>query len=209
MDAKRERRKRYHATHGEATRAKRREYYHNQKAAVLAHYRNECECCGETEPDILTVDHINGDGAEHRKIVPAQRIYAWLIANEFPPGFRVLCFNCNHRSRRSIERGAGPLRTIRNLQTEIAQWAGSVYPNRTLSSVMGKMQEEYDELLGALREHGSIDPLELADLLILALDAATLSGVDVQDSVRRKLGINYARSWIIDPKTGIMSHKKD
>lgn len=199
----------YYAKHGERTRHERRNQYQEQKAIVLRHYGGECEGCGENEPDVLTVDHIEGNGAEHRKEVPASQIHAWLIRNEFPKGFRVLCFNCNHRSRRSIERGNGPMQTIRNLQREVSDWADSVYPNRTLESVIGKLKEEYQELMEALSLNGRIDPLELADVLILALDGATLAKVDVQNAVREKVGINYERSWLIDPKTGIMSHKKD
>lgn len=198
----------YYARKGEKTRRQRRNHYREQKAIVLRHYGGECEACGENEPDVLTVDHINGGGAEHRKTVPASQIHAWLIKNEFPRGFRILCFNCNHRSRRSIERGNGPLQTIRNLQREVSQWADDAYPHRTLKNVLDKFDEEYQELLDSLVETGRIDPLELADVIILVLDAATLSRVDIQNSVREKVGINYARSWIIDPKTGIMSHRK-
>ncbi|MBT9158764.1 MAG: hypothetical protein DDT26_00011 [Dehalococcoidia bacterium] len=198
----------YYAQNGEKTHRQRRNHCHEQKAVVLRHYGGECEACGEREPDVLTVDHIQGNGAEHRKEVPASQIHAWLIKNEFPRGFRVLCFNCNHRSRRSIERGNGPLQTIRNLQREVSEWADSVYPDRTLASVIGKMQEEYQELMDALNKNGRIDPLELADLMILALDGATLSRVDVQNAVREKVGINYTRSWLIDPKTGLMSHRR-
>ena len=206
---KQQARQRYYKKNGERTRHERRNQYQEQKEVVIRHYGGECEACGERESDVLTVDHINGDGAEHRKEVPASQIHAWLIRNEFPPGFRILCFNCNHRSRRSIERSGRPMQTIRNLQREVSAWADSVYPNRTLESVIGKLREEYQELMDALQLNGRIDPLELADVLILALDGATLARVDVQNAVREKVGINYERSWLIDPKTGLMSHRKD
>lgn len=57
-----------------------------------------CACCGESEPRFLTLDHIANDGAEHRKAVRASgpaHMYTWLIKNNFPPGFQVLCWNCN------------------------------------------------------------------------------------------------------------------
>jgi hypothetical protein len=60
-----------------------------------------CACCGETEPAFLTIDHVNNDGAKHRREVVGlgrgggKKIYAWLIANNFPPGFQILCMNCN------------------------------------------------------------------------------------------------------------------
>lgn len=56
-----------------------------------------CNCCGETIPQFLTLDHINGDGNRHRKLVKqnGQGFYKWLIRNNFPPILQVLCYNCN------------------------------------------------------------------------------------------------------------------
>lgn len=60
-----------------------------------------CACCGEKEPAFLTIDHINNDGAAHRREVVGlgrgggKKIYSWLIANNFPSGFQILCMNCN------------------------------------------------------------------------------------------------------------------
>jgi hypothetical protein len=56
-----------------------------------------CSCCGETERDFLTIDHINEDGARHRReVVRSGAFYQWLKSHNFPPGFQVLCWNCNH-----------------------------------------------------------------------------------------------------------------
>ena len=65
-----------------------------QKKIVFNHYNNKCACCGEHHFEFLQVDHINGGGIEHRKIINT-RIYSWLINNNFPEGFRLLCSNCN------------------------------------------------------------------------------------------------------------------
>ncbi len=63
---------------------------------VLSHYSPElkCKCCGENHYEFLTIDHINNDGAEHRKEIGGN-LYEWLISNNFPEGFQVLCYNCN------------------------------------------------------------------------------------------------------------------
>jgi len=58
-----------------------------------------CNCCGETELLFLTIDHINNDGATHRKELGGRnfggsRMHKWLIDNDFPPGFQILCANC-------------------------------------------------------------------------------------------------------------------
>lgn len=70
--------------------------YTAKKKICFAHYGNICECCAETEEMFLSIDHVNNDGAEHRKNeVKGNDIYAWLIKNNFPDGFRLLCHNCN------------------------------------------------------------------------------------------------------------------
>lgn len=62
-------------------------------------YGGKCACCGETTPEFLTIDHINNDGAQHRKetkLKGGRRFYAWLKRNGFPKdGLQLLCFNCN------------------------------------------------------------------------------------------------------------------
>jgi hypothetical protein len=73
-----------------------------RRAAVLAAYGGCCQCCGEAEPVFLAIDHINNDGAAHRRELGIDRqmgggatFYRWLVTNGFPPGFQVLCHNCN------------------------------------------------------------------------------------------------------------------
>jgi hypothetical protein len=74
----------------------------------LEHYSGKhphCTCCGETHNIFLTVDHVNGDGAEHRKelgVKGGAEFYRWLIANDFPPGFTILCMNCNFAKGRGF-----------------------------------------------------------------------------------------------------------
>ena len=65
------------------------------REAVLDHYGRECACCGETENVFLTLDHIDGGGAEHRRAIGAGNLYRWLVRFNFPEGFQILCFNCN------------------------------------------------------------------------------------------------------------------
>ena len=56
-----------------------------------------CACCGLSNYEYLVIDHIDGGGCKHRKEnkLNGRLIYHWLIQNNFPPGFRILCFNCN------------------------------------------------------------------------------------------------------------------
>ncbi len=72
-----------------------KKYCRKTRLMVIAHYGGKCECCGETTIQFLGIDHINGDGAEHRRKIGKGPIYFWLKRNNYPPGFRVLCHNCN------------------------------------------------------------------------------------------------------------------
>lgn len=79
----------------EKTRAKGREIRARYRKAVLDHYGNKCACCGETHNEFLTLDHINSDGKEHRKVVDGATLYRWLMLNGYPENFQILCWNCN------------------------------------------------------------------------------------------------------------------
>ncbi len=65
-----------------------------QRNTVIFHYGGKCACCGEVKIEFLCIDHINGNGNSHRKEI-GNNIYRWLIDNNFPQDFRVLCHNCN------------------------------------------------------------------------------------------------------------------
>lgn len=66
---------------------------------VLTHYGGnppKCACCGEARVEFLSVDHMNGGGSRHiRSIGGGNMFYRWLVKNGFPPGFQILCMNCN------------------------------------------------------------------------------------------------------------------
>lgn len=69
---------------------------------VLDHYGRACTCCGESEELFLEIDHIENDGAAHRKEIGVSgQFYGWLRRNKFPPGYTTLCANCNHGKQRN------------------------------------------------------------------------------------------------------------
>jgi len=82
-----------HKIHGKKMRDER-------KKLVISHYSSntmKCACCGESHYEFLTIDHIiGGDGKKHReKVGRSDTFYLWLIKNNFPEGYQVLCWNCN------------------------------------------------------------------------------------------------------------------
>ena len=77
---------------------KSKRYSYIDKKIVVSHYsdgNNNCKCCGEKDIRFLTIDHINNDGANHRRKIKTFKLYRWLINNNFPNGYRILCYNCN------------------------------------------------------------------------------------------------------------------
>jgi hypothetical protein len=73
-----------------------RKSLYNLRLLIIKHYGSRCTCCEETNIDLLTIDHINGGGTKHiKKLGGTHNFYRWLRDNNFPPGFQVLCHNCN------------------------------------------------------------------------------------------------------------------
>lgn len=77
-----------------------RQFRAELKTEVLGHYSNgtyRCACCAESEPRFLTLDHVNGNGNQHRRETNTRGIgmYRLLKKQGYPGGFQVLCMNCN------------------------------------------------------------------------------------------------------------------
>lgn len=62
------------------------------KQAIYDHYGRTCICCGAHYD--LTIDHINGDGAEERKKY-GRAWYKHIIDEDYPDRYQVLCRRCN------------------------------------------------------------------------------------------------------------------
>lgn len=78
----------------ERRRASVRKYEWGLRQKAFDHYGRKCVCCGESQEEFLVIDHVNNDGAQHRKRV-GNNIYRWLRDNSYPQGFQILCQNCN------------------------------------------------------------------------------------------------------------------
>lgn len=76
-----------------------------RKLRVISHYSNgklACTRCGEDDMACLSIDHINGGGVQHRRII-GSHFYAWLIKNNFPEGYQTLCMNCQMKKKHNEE----------------------------------------------------------------------------------------------------------
>ena len=74
------------------------------RAKVFAHYSKngeiKCACCACTDEWALKLDHIHNNGAEERKHFrkgcgSGTHFYSWLLRNNYPEGYQILCRNCN------------------------------------------------------------------------------------------------------------------
>lgn len=70
-----------------------RAYERRRREKVLGHYGGTCACCGESQYEFLTLEHINGGGRKHRQAVGS--VYREIVRLGFPEGYAVLCWNCN------------------------------------------------------------------------------------------------------------------
>ncbi len=83
------------------------EYRFKLKIAAIFYYSAGSMACGicgfSADLDALCLDHIDNDGAAHRKTlgcsargaISGTTIYERLKAKGWMPGLQVLCFNCN------------------------------------------------------------------------------------------------------------------
>jgi hypothetical protein len=97
----------------------RKARFREDRIAALLHYSAgdiKCACCGERTIDFLTLDHVNNDGAAHRRSLGVGRIggqsfYARLrVAGYTYPYLAVACFNCN--MARAFHAGLCPHRAM-------------------------------------------------------------------------------------------------
>jgi len=72
--------------------------YQKIKEKVFEYYGNKCQICQEENFNKLSLDHIDGNGRQHRKQIlktdSGSQFYKWVLKNK-PNNLRILCFNCN------------------------------------------------------------------------------------------------------------------
>lgn len=79
----------------EINRNSRRRVTQERRLAFLVAQGGRCECCGETNPHFLTIDHIGKRPPEHKGLggmALIARIEATDYAREL---WQILCWNCN------------------------------------------------------------------------------------------------------------------
>jgi len=95
-------------------------YRAKRKRDVFGFYGYKCNCCGETEPAFLTIDHVHGGGNKQRREMfgsnsgGGNRMLALIIKQGYPATFQVLCWNCNMAKS---HRGSCPHKALKNCES--------------------------------------------------------------------------------------------
>lgn len=78
-------------------RLRARRYWFDLRQKALDHYGRACACCGESIDEFLSIDHMDNDGAAHRRALKTNGagIWKWLRDSNYPANFQTLCMNCN------------------------------------------------------------------------------------------------------------------
>ena len=120
------------------------------KYAVLSHYGGgTCACvkCGYDDIRALSIDHIEGNGATHKKQARYGSIYPWLSENSFPEGFQTLCMNCQWVKKFAKDLPLANCKRMKNVAGRIRQWV-----NLRVGSFNA---EEIRSSLGLTKEQGT------------------------------------------------------
>lgn len=93
----RDRYKKYRIDNKEAISKRMYETRWKIKLEMIKAYGGKCECCGEKNPEFLSIDHIDGGGNQHRKKIKGGcNFYYMLKKYNWPKDkYRLLCLNCN------------------------------------------------------------------------------------------------------------------
>ena len=101
--------------------AKRQAKYRaNVRKKLMDAYGRVCVCCGEDNELFLTIDHVNNNGAEHRRgktgfNTSNEGIYLEMIESLDSGKYQTLCYNCNCGRQRN--KGICPHESDRNVVT--------------------------------------------------------------------------------------------
>lgn len=97
----------------------RKEQYVRLRFEVLHQYGGCCSCCGETIPEFLCFDHIEGNGTKERRSGLAGETFLRRLKKEHRDDIRILCWNCNEG--RELNKGDCPHhgRHSRSIRTQL------------------------------------------------------------------------------------------
>lgn len=95
------------------------------KQEVIVAYGGMCACCGEnTDPRLLTVDHVFNDGSKERHLYSENNFYAYLKKHGFPRDrYQLLCWTCNMGKHYGKEHQCPHQLAVNDLWNEFLEYA--------------------------------------------------------------------------------------
>ncbi len=182
-----------------------REYATAIRDAVFAHYGIACACCGSDGQ--LTIDHVVGDGKEHRASMETKdqgslTFYRWLISNGFPAGFQVLCRPCNSSKGRRAHCTLSHPESGRQLTTFAASESG----RQLTTSSPAETRPESGRLLTRSAEKGVATRPRKKDHSVQVVDTSvgrrTTRAPTAKSSPasRRDTGVRLPEDWKPSPE---------
>jgi hypothetical protein len=98
--------KAYYFGHLKQSKEQQKRFYLRMRREAFDHYGWSCVKCNESNEGFLTLDHINDDGAVHRR-KHGSNLYLWASKNGYPPILQTMCYNCQWvKELRRRERGS-------------------------------------------------------------------------------------------------------
>ena len=108
------------------------QYYKTFRLEVLNTYGGRCTRCGESDLDLLVIDHINNDGAKERKRFHASSFYRNIKAQGFPKDkYQILCLSCNWKKHLNN----GILPPMKNVFTPQEIWDSAITSDQLVCSI--------------------------------------------------------------------------
>jgi hypothetical protein len=76
--------------------ARVKEWWQEKRLEAIKELGGRCQCCGETNPAFLCLDHKNNDGYLDRKSNGKRRIWIEAVKDkDAKERYQILCYNCN------------------------------------------------------------------------------------------------------------------
>jgi len=78
---------------------KSREAKHRLREKIFDMYGRSCTLCGFNDVRALTLDHIQNNGAEERRLLGERGVYRKATKQYSPDEYRIICMNCQFIQR--------------------------------------------------------------------------------------------------------------
>jgi hypothetical protein len=129
------------------------------KLQVFEGLGSKCNCCSEAHPYFLTVDHVQNNGAQHKRDLGSDNVYAiyrQVVVDKFDPlKWQLLCMNCNfakgHYEECPHKLGITAEAAYERIKGRV-QYTGKIYQNMNLEPLkLGPLSQKLDPEI--LRQH--------------------------------------------------------